>query len=425
MLIFSSSISAQWKLLENSPTAGFRHDDIFFIDEHTGWVVNVDGFIYRTTDGGTSWLKQLEKPETSFRSVGFANANLGWAGNLGPSSWSPTVDTHPLYQTTDGGNSWTPVTTIEGPMPTGICGIFAVDEQVVYAVGRVRGPCHILKTTNGGASWKSTPFPIPTSLIDCHFFSADTGIIVGKVGANNDIDERYVVFYTTSGGDVWEVVHTTTTFHSTCWKISFPSRKTGYISLQAWEDMDSIPVLKTTDGGVTWTEKLWNSTHRFQQGIGFMSDSLGWCGHRAGTIRETTDGGESWKDVPFVTNFNRFRKVNDSVGYASGNRIWKYTRNTPSTAEQEKPLPGLRLEQNFPNPFLEKTTIAYTIPRRGLVELRVYDDDGRPVQTVIREIKEQGAHQAELHLPFHYNAAFFYTLSFEGHMLTGKMLMQQ
>ena len=33
-------------------------DDIFFINENTGWTVGGDGIILKTTDGGENWIDQ-------------------------------------------------------------------------------------------------------------------------------------------------------------------------------------------------------------------------------------------------------------------------------------------------------------------------------------------------------------------------------
>lgn len=34
----------QWQLLQNSPVASSRTDDIWFFDELTGWLVNSSGY---------------------------------------------------------------------------------------------------------------------------------------------------------------------------------------------------------------------------------------------------------------------------------------------------------------------------------------------------------------------------------------------
>lgn len=64
-MMIHTAYSQTWQLLPNSPSAGFRHDDLFFINLDTGWVVNVDGYIYRTNDGGINFITQLYQPSTT------------------------------------------------------------------------------------------------------------------------------------------------------------------------------------------------------------------------------------------------------------------------------------------------------------------------------------------------------------------------
>ena len=161
-----------WSILPSSPSsASFRHDDIFFINRDTGWVCNVDGKIYRTSNGGYTWTTQLNQPNTSFRCLGFASPLNGWSGNLGTGRWSPTIDTLPLYSTNDGGTTWQAVLNIAGTLPKGICGISVVNDTVIYAVGRVGGPAYLLKSINGGVNWQSIDMNLLAfQLIDCKFF---------------------------------------------------------------------------------------------------------------------------------------------------------------------------------------------------------------------------------------------------------------
>jgi len=59
---------------------------------------------------------------------------------------------------------------------------------------------------------------------------------------------------------------------------------------------------------------------------------------------------------------------------------------------EEVPL-VLRLGQNVPNPFNPRTTIAFDVPERCSVMLRVYGVDGREVATLLDEPRDAGAHK--------------------------------
>lgn len=53
----------------------------------------------------------------------------------------------------------------------------------------------------------------------------------------------------------------------------------------------------------------------------------------------------------------------------------------------------LVLAQNVPNPFNPQTTIAFSLPQRGEVDLRVFDVRGRLVNTLVQEVREAGSHR--------------------------------
>ena len=73
---------SDWTELTGAPTVG-RYNDVYFVTPETGWVVNGDGEIYRTTDSGETWYLQFRKASAHFRSVGFISKTRGFAGNVG------------------------------------------------------------------------------------------------------------------------------------------------------------------------------------------------------------------------------------------------------------------------------------------------------------------------------------------------------
>ena len=52
------------------------------------------------------------------------------------------------------------------------------------------------------------------------------------------------------------------------------------------------------------------------------------------------------------------------------------------------------LEQNFPNPFNPVTTIMFSLPEKGEVELGIYDVSGRLVKTLYDGVMDPGKHKA-------------------------------
>ena len=68
------------------------------------------------------------------------------------------------------------------------------------------------------------------------------------------------------------------------------------------------------------------------------------------------------------------------------------------------------LEQNYPNPFNPATTINYSIPEAGNVELKVYDILGNEVATLISEEKQPGTYEVSFNAAEFGSGVYIYSL---------------
>jgi len=321
-------LSAKWKAVAGAPTVtgGAKQDDIYFPSLSIGYAVSGPAStVYKTIDGGVTWKGVFTHAGTYFRSVLFVDDAHGFVSNLGPIPGTGITDTNVMYETKDGGMSWTPVTSITGPMPSGICNQNEIDPSHLVAIGRVNGPSFLMTSSNAGASWTSqdmnTPFQM---LIDAHFFSTSEGVVVGGSAGSTMYCS---IQRTTNGGGSWKQVFQSATPNSLCWKISFPSDQVGYVSVQ---DTSGGPptFAKTIDGGKTWAEMPIAGAGAMYPGIGmgFITEDIGWLSAddpTAPTLR-TTDGGKTWaKDATLVSPINRFRFLDPTTAFAIGATIWR------------------------------------------------------------------------------------------------------
>ncbi|MFN0151241.1 MAG: FlgD immunoglobulin-like domain containing protein [bacterium] len=379
---------ASWFVLPGSPAQDIRHEDLAFLTPSLGWVVNGDGEIHKTTNGGVTWLFAAQL-DGFLRSVVFVDSLHGWTGAL----FSPDSL---LYETTDGGFTWT-LESIPEQAPEGICGLFAVDSSVIYGCGRYNGPPRMIKTTDGGETWTSSDLSAyATTLVDCYFTSPDSGFVAGGIGTYPD-STRDVVLRTTDGGASWSAVHTGNRLKEWCWKISFPSPLVGYISLERLAFQVSF--LKTTDGGATWSRKPFTSGGYYRaQGIGFADDMVGWIGGST-PMYATTDGGETWQTETWGQNVNQFCFTSDSLAYAVGKKVYKYDVNDPTWVDNENggagsSSGGATIVRSAPNPFRSDAAIDYRITAPEFVRLTVHDLAGARVATIAEGHVAPGDHRA-------------------------------
>lgn len=296
------------------PTEVFRgkQDDIAFVDPDTGWYGNGTGKLFATTDGGASWRKVWDRPGTFIRALGFIDARRGFLGNVGVGSYPGVTDKQPLYATRDGGASWEPVTARGIESVAGICGIDVLRGRVpvVHAAGRVGGPAAVLRSVDGGARWSVQDLAKTAGMIlDIRFRDAMTGFIAAASDSDTE-KANALILATSDGGQSWTPVYRGARPFENVWKMSWPSARVGYATVQSYDPANSArAVVKTVDGGRSWAEVPIAPAAGLQQfGIGFADVRRGWVGTRTGGF-ETRDGGASWVPAGFGPAVNKLRIV--------------------------------------------------------------------------------------------------------------------
>ena len=421
LLLTEISYSQQyrWYPLPNAPQTNSRFEDVFFIDANTGWVIRSTGFpisLFRTTDGGYSWDTVNVSPIVYSRSIGFANSNTGWIGSyIGDST---------LYKTTNGGLNWSLQLSSQSGDSFAICGLSVVDESNVRGCGAWYGNPKFYKTDNGGISWTYYDMSAyATRLIDCYFTSPDSGFIVGGLGSFED--GKGVVLFTSDAGQSWQNRMTTQNTGQWGWKISFPTIDTGYVSLEKGGGNGLSYYLKTTNGGVNWQENLFTNFPADEEGIGFINGNTGWLGGWWFYTYRTTNGGYTWQQDPWGYNFNRFRKINDTLAYAVGQTVYKYMRDsTVGISQISSELPDRpELSQNYPNPFNPITTIRFQVMDYEHSKLTVFDVLGREVAVLVNEILYPGEYEYKFDATGLNSGVYYYRIETFRYTETKKMIL--
>ncbi|MGQ0717120.1 MAG: YCF48-related protein [Pseudonocardiales bacterium] len=381
----------------NAPVASSRTDDIWFTDPQRGWAVNSNGQIVHTEDGFTTWEQQLHDPGVYFRCVGFASESRGWVGTL-------TAGKR-LFETVDGGATWTGVANLPPLAPSAICGLSVVNQSVVYASGTnfPNRPARMMRTVDGGATWQAWEMSAhATLLVDTYFTDADHGWVVGgkaTVPSPTRNDVRAVVLRTEDGGATWvdKVAGLSAQLPpgEWGWKIQFLDDRVGYVALESFV---RGAVLKTTDGGESWTRIGINDPqgNANLEGVGFIDENTGWVGgwgsatFEEGFSSSTIDGGKTWQDANEIGRFiNRFRFFGDpvTIGYASGLTVYRYSAEPAEALRLVAPPESLRfLDDNTPIRSDAPLHLAVTVPDGAeLLMVDVWDRFGEHVHRLVEE----------------------------------------
>ena len=117
----------------NAPAFNNRIDDVYMVNEQTGYAVSGDGKIVKTVDGGENWTLMLQTPLVYCRSVEFINEQKGFVGGF-PALQSGN---NALRRTIDGGQTWTDLSPLlhQRVRRGGICGLSVADENTIYGGG--------------------------------------------------------------------------------------------------------------------------------------------------------------------------------------------------------------------------------------------------------------------------------------------------
>ncbi len=381
---------ADWELLQQSPFHGYRFEDGSFVSPTTGFIVDPAGRTYRTNDAGATW-ELRSTVQDYLRSTAYVSETHGFAGVL--------FSTARLYETTNGGATMVNATSRIAPaIGGGICGLFAVNADTLFGVGQYSGPAYVIRTVDGGQSWQSQNLEaLAGSLVDVYFHDSRRGIAVGGT-VGTAVGGRVVVLATENGGDTWTqryVAQAPPAGQSEwAWKISFPTPDVGFVSVE--RTFGSVgKILKTTDGGLTWTEIAIPQAENMQ-GIGFLTPERGWLSGRGESLT-TIDGGLTWTPTSSIdTQVNRFHFFGDSLGFAMGQRVYAIdARPITPAGEPAPPALAVSLHAPWPNPTTGATRVRFELATPQQVDLAVFDALGRRVATLVATALPSGAQEVE------------------------------
>ena len=314
--LFQFTLQAQWDVqLDNQNFTSLER--IHFIDENYGWAIG-DPYFY-TTDGGQNWyLDPNWWPEEHWgKDIVFVNHDTGFiAARHGI-----------IHKTVDGGNNWT---VIQTPATQDIMRLFFVDENNGWAtLDNFIDSSQVIYTIDGGDNWfTQRVFAINLSYIRPIYFINDS---VGYgAGGYYDVvnDDSYSsIVKTQNKGETWKISYLSQNSFYTIGDIYFRDTLMGW-AVGEKTSSNVYLILKTGDGGKTWTEQTIENTHEpgSVNCVYFVNDTTGWIGvgkqlltDPYGAIYFTDDGGENWQlQQEFHKAVLDIQMLNCDTGWAVG-----------------------------------------------------------------------------------------------------------
>jgi len=367
-LILNIFLYAQWKSISINYNASLY--SVQFFDSTTGIICGANGLILRSTDGGKNWVPNLNFINTTpdLYSTSLYNNTSGWiCGRYGT-----------LLQTQDQGNTWI---LRQGPGGNYLTQIIFVNDTVGWMCAATNS---LFRTKFGDGYW-TQEYISRNQIAMGYMYTKDgnTGYVVGEAG----LAEK-----TTDHGYSWEVLNTGTT--AKLENITFANDSLG------WIVGDKGVILKTTDSGKSWTS--YNDYSYHFNWVTFVNDTVGWIVGGNGSILKTTNSGATWDSIPSGTNailrMIYFKDENHGIIVGDSGKVLLYDTSFVTSVNQKlnsNQSLVYDISQNYPNPFNPTTTIKYSIPKRSLVTIKVYNSLGKEITTLVNEEKPAGNYSVE------------------------------
>ncbi|MGA1465454.1 MAG: T9SS type A sorting domain-containing protein [Balneolaceae bacterium] len=99
------------------------------------------------------------------------------------------------------------------------------------------------------------------------------------------------------------------------------------------------------------------------------------------------------------------------------------TINTGVKIEPNTTPSEYSLNQNYPNPFNPSTSISFSLPQSGRVQLEVYDITGRFITRLVDGMMGVGTHTVQFSGENIPSGVYIYTLKTEGYTSVRKMML--
>ena len=256
--------------VDTTPEDVSRLNDVYFINQDTGYACGYDGNIIKTTDGGYSWNLIYEDYGLTAENIYFFDDDHGIVTGL-----------FEYAITQDGGETWTKYYIDNNMIFTGFD---AANDTAGYVVG-LGGL--VAKTTDRGYNWEQIRDTVPhPALNNIGFFDALSGVTT----SNNTL------MVTDDGGNSWNVKDVGAGFKFR--DLSLPTNMVGYVLSNA-----NYKLVKTSNTGEDWSvidlpvlpDNL-DYTH-----VQFVNEMTGYVCGENGYVYRTEDGGHTWQDKSMTT----------------------------------------------------------------------------------------------------------------------------
>jgi photosystem II stability/assembly factor-like uncharacterized protein len=174
----------------------------------------------------------------------------------------------------------------------------------------------IFTSSDAGSTWNSVSDNMGSWLKSVYFTTSLQGFAVGDYGK---------ILKTTDGGNTWTKITLTGNLNQRNFcSVFFTDTQNGYI-VGGNENTGMQTILKTTDGGITWNI-IKDISGEFLNAVYFPSLNIGFSVGNHGTFYKTTDAGNTWIAITIpgnvgTRNYKSTYFISNTLGFIVGGNL--------------------------------------------------------------------------------------------------------
>lgn len=445
-----AAIDAQTALVATGPDAG-------------------NGAIVKTTNGGANWVQKYTATGAWFNVIDNISESVLWAQS------DPTDGSFHIVKSTNGGETWALTANRPAQPATNVYGangsFYRINNTIWFGCGGATGATlanRVYKSTNGpDGPWTSATttaqytgtisFTTPEGNGLVGFWQA-TNTLNGSLNGGSSWTSITAPIGLTHGLDYinntpycWAATSTglwRTTNHGTAWTADvLPTGVSNGLNCVKFYDDANIG-LAGGPGGILLKSRLQPvipvELTSFTASLVENTISLNWrtaseINNLGFELQRKTDS--DWSTISFIkgkgttTEITNYNYVDDFSDYFFTGIVYyrlkqidfdgKFTYSDEIKLDVDLTAKDYVLHQNHPNPFNPTTVISFGIPKAGMVTLKIFDNLGREVQTLVNEEKPAGTFRVEFDGSNLASGIYYYRLQSGSFISTKKFVLMK
>ena len=358
--------------------------------------------IFISTNNGTNWTTSSDVINQNVRAVAVNGSNI-FAG----------TSKNGIYLSTNNGINWTQINS-------GLTNLYVFSFGIIGTnifAGTYGGG--VFLSTNNGTNWTAVNSGL-TNLNVCSLLISGSKIFITTYGGG--------VFLSTDNGTSWNAINNginTGHLYSYC---LFKDNQNLYVGTVGGG------IYTSTNDGTSWIQITQPSQSQTSPVYSITKSGSNIFAGTAYGVYLSTNNGINWNAVntglPLTNQIYVYSlSIVGNYIYMGSNAlgIWKRPLSEMITGvEQKNNIPTqFSLEQNYPNPFNPNTTITYSLPKSSFVTLKIFDELGREIKTLVCENKLPGKYEVKFDGRNLSSGVYFYKITAGDFVETKKLILMK